>query len=270
MGNLKFLFRLTIIGALFFCACTDQPTRETDPPAGEKNKITGTILDLGGHPVSGAAIALAMENVSAISNDSGYFEIIPCSTGLPDSVLDTLAITHENYLSRKKLVTGYSDTVNVVLWDISFRLSDEISGWIDQPEYFASFDTAQLYILINGGATSYIEEGLVDGIFQILNNGTDNTCDIFLYHFGTSQKAQVMFAKKKEWISSKVLVTGYDESIVVGDEFLGGAVIYAHFGKFELELSLSGYSDIEQLKTAAKLFLQVYEIIISNIDSGSN
>ena len=60
-------------------------------------------------------------------------------------------------------------------------------------------------------------------------------------------------------VASKVVVPGYDESIAVGDEFLGGAIIYAHFSQFELELSLSGYTDIEVLKTDAAQFLQVYE-----------
>lgn len=181
------------------------------------------------------------------------------------NAIDTLLVTHNDYLSKRKWIYSYSDVIYLTLWEKKFRITDEITGWIDQPEYFATFDTIQLYDLIDGGATFYNENGLIDGILQELKNGTDNTCDVFLFNFGTSQKATNMFTEQTSGISSKVLIPGYDESIAVGDEFIGGAIIYAHFDKFEIELSFMGYTDIELLKTDAEIFLQVYESKISNI-----
>ena len=259
---MKFLIRLSLIVAMLFFSCNDEETEE---------KLTGTIRNLGGTPVSGAAITLKNSGVTTISDASGTFEIsqsedllinVYKSTG--DSVIDTLVATHNDYLHKRKWVYDYAGSIDAIIWDKKFRITNEVSGWVDQSEYFAPFDTIQLYDLIDGGATKYTEQDLIDGIFQLLKNGTFS-CDIFVYNFGTTEKATNMFTIQSNSVASKVVVPGYDESIAVGDEFLGGAIIFAHFSQFELELSLGGYADIEQLKSDAAQFLQVYESKISNI-----
>ena len=128
-----------------------------------------------------------------------------------------------------------------------------------------AFDTLQLYELIDGGDVLYIEQGLIDGITQRFNKSSGNICDAYMFNFGTSQKATNMFTAQSNSVTTPVLISGYDDLTVIGDEFGGGAKIYAHFGQFELELSFMGYLDIELLKTDAEIFLQVYESKISNI-----
>lgn len=259
---MKFIINLSLIVAMFFFSCNDEETGE---------KLTGTIRGLDGTPVSGAAITLKNSGNSTTSDASGKFEmslsedqLINVYKSSGDSVIDTLVATHNDYLHKRKWVYDYSDEIDAILWDKKFRLTTEVSGWVDQSEYFATFDTIQLYDLIDGGATKYTEQGLIDGIFQLLKNG-NFSYDIFFYNFGTSQKATNMFTIQSNSVSSKVVIPGYDESIAVGDEFLGGAIIYAHFSQFELELSLGGYADIEQLKADAAQFLQVYESKIGSI-----
>ena len=253
---MKFLIRLSFITAFLFFSCNDEETEE---------KLTGTIRNLAGAPVSGAAITLKNSGVSTTTDASGTFEIslsedlfINEYKATGDSVIDTLVATHNNYLHKRKWVYDYTGSIDAIIWDKKFRLTNEVSGWVDQSEYFATFDTIQLYDLINGGATKYTEQGLIDGVFQLLKN-SNFSVDIFVYNFGTTQKATNMFTIQSNSVASKVVVPGYAESIAVGDEFLGGAIIYAHFSQFELELSFGGYADIEVLKSDAAQFLQVYE-----------
>ncbi len=150
-----------------------------------------------------------------------------------------------------------------VTWFGEMRIFDEVSGWVDQPAKFITFDVAGLYDLIDSGAVTYEEQGMVDGLFQTLLKGTDTTCDASAYNFRTAQNSIAMFTLQTENItdSNKVLIAGFDDSIAVGNRnpLDGSAVIYAHFRQFELEILFKGHSNIESLKTDAAKFLQVYE-----------
>lgn len=267
MRKLILLITLCISGTFLYYSCKDTPTGDDS-----NNKITGTIQNLGGTPVQNATVTLKIKNISTTSNASGLFEIDPSAALHPNEdkssqndVVDTLVITHNDYLYKRIYLYALTGIINVKIWDTKFYITDEITGWVDQPEYFVAFDTIQLYELIDGGDELYIGQGLIDGILQELKKGTDNTCDVYLFNFGTAQKATNMFTEQSNNVSTPVLISGYDESIAVGKEFIGGAIIYAHFNKFEIELSFMGYSDIEQLKADAAIFIQVYESKISNI-----
>ena len=157
------------------------------------------------------------------------------------------------------------DVTETPEWYEEVRISDEITDWADQAEYFVVFDTAQLYDLIDGGDEFYISKGLVNGFTQRLLKNSGTICDPFIFNFGTVQNATTTFMAQSNNITTPVLLSGYSDSTVIGDEFGGGAKIYAHFDRYELELSLMGYTDIELLKEDAALFLQVYESKIESI-----
>ncbi len=267
MRKLTILITLLFIGTLLYYQCKDSPTSDDNS---NSDKITGTIKSLAGTPVQGATVTLQIKNVSTTTDASGSFEINTSvvldnnkDNTYQSNVIDTLIISHNDYLSKMKYIYTNSDIISAIIWDKKFRLSNEVSGWTDLPDNFETFDTTHYYDLIDGGATEYIDMGLVDGILQKFQKGADITCDASVFNFGTSQKAVTMFTFQTENISDsrKMLISGYDESIAVGEKNpLGGsALIYAHFGMFELELNFMGYSDIELLKSDAALFLQVYE-----------
>ncbi len=181
-------------------------------------------------------------------------------------VFDTLVVTHDDYINKRVWLYNYTDPVAAVLWDNDMRLTDEVTGWTDQPGHFAAFDTAQLYDLIDGGAPIYNDEGLVDGIYQFLENSDGNYCAISFYNFGTPENSLAMFTVQKNLVSSEVVIPGYNDSVALGDETIGGAMIYARFNQFDLELGFSGYTDVELLKNDAKLFLDVYKSKIGRIE----
>ena len=257
MRKLIFLIIVCTFEIFLHYSCEDPPTGDNS-----NSKITGTIKSLGGTPVQDATVTLKVLNISTTSDASGLFEIETSRALL--LVVDTLVITHGNYLSKKMYLYALSGVINTKIWDTKYYITDEVTGWTDQAQYFLAFDTLQLYELIDGGDELYINQGLIDGITQRFNNTSGNICDAYMFNFGTSQNAATMFAVQSNSVTTPVLISGYDDSIVIGDEFGGGAKIYAHFGQFEIELSLMGYSDIELLKTDALAFLQVYEAKISS------
>ena len=174
-------------------------------------------------------------------------------------VIDTLVFSHKEYLKKRVWIFKYSQEINVIMWDKNLALSDEIPQWTENQEDFASYDTAQLYDLIDGGATLYNEHGLIDGITQYFTKGNDKICQILVNNFGSAQKSRDMHKYRNESVSSEVKVPGYDESTAIGDKILGGIDVYARFDRFNIELSLRGYTSIESAATDAKLFIQVYE-----------
>ncbi len=176
-----------------------------------------------------------------------------------NDVFDTLTVTHPGYIDKRVWLYNYTDPVETVLWDTALHITDEITGWTDKPEHFATFDTAQLYDLIDGGAPIYNDEGLVDGIYQFLENSDEKSCAISFYNFGTSDKSLAMFTVQKSWVSAGIDIPDYADSIAVGDETIGGAMIYARFNQFDLEMTFGGYTDVAVLKGDAVLFLDVYK-----------
>jgi hypothetical protein len=176
-----------------------------------------------------------------------------------NDVFDTLTVTHPGHIDKRVWLYNYTDPVETVLWDTTLRITDDVDGWTDKPEHFATFDTAQLYDLIDGGAPIYNDEGLVDGIYQFLENNDGKSCAISFYNFSTSDKSLAMFTVQKSWVSAGIVIPGYADSIAVGDETIGGAMIYTRFNQFDLEMTLGGYTDVELLKNDAVLFLDVYK-----------
>lgn len=258
MKKLLYIITSIIIGIFVFYTCDDSPT------GSQKDKITGTIQDLDGTPVQGVAVSLKIKNISTTTDNTGSFEID--ASGLfdrsIDDVIDTLMVSHNQYLSVWRYIRSLSAKVDIKIWDNKYHVTNQIPGWTDSPQYFTTFDSEQLWLLIDGGDEKYKQKGLIDGINQYLQKGVGISCDVMIYNFGTSEKSIAMFNENVGDITTKVHITGYDESLVVGEEIGGGATIYAHFGQFQLEFMFQGFSDIELVKTEAAHIIQVYESII--------
>lgn len=145
MRKLIVLITLCISGTFLYYSCED-------PPSGDdsNNKITGTIQNLGSIPVQDVTVALKIKNTSTTTDASGTFEIDLSAVPHPNenkpsqnNVVDTLVLTHNNYLYKRIYLYALSGIINAKIWDTKFYITDEITGWVDQPEYFVAFDTIQ-------------------------------------------------------------------------------------------------------------------------------
>lgn len=250
---------IIMVLAHFFVLCND--------PQSEDSRVwlKGVVQDLSYKPLPGVSVTLTSSGRSVTTDPDGSFSIDltdnPRCTVEVDSttIIDTLIAVYEGYISEENLLRDYTSSAEIILWKSAFRLTDnEISGWVDQPDLFISFDSLQLYNLINGGADVYFEYNAEDGIFQALNKGEDFSCDVFIYNCVSSENAESLFNDKTEISTATMTIPGYDRSNVLASDFLGGAMLYVHWNKFFLEISLSGYSDLEVLKNDASQFLSQY------------
>lgn len=245
--------------ATFFISCAGP---QNDAP---HEWVRGVVYDLSSKPLSGVSVSLTSSAVTTTTDSAGAFNIdlIDNKHSSVDSnnlmIIDTLVAIYDGYISKEKWLFDYTSSADMILWEAAFRLADnEAPGWIDRPDLFISFDTTQLYTLINGGAILYIEHHAINGIFQAFNNGANTSCDVFIYNCVNRLNADSLFNYKANESSATVTVPGFDQSNVIGSEFIGGAIVYAHWNKYYLEISLSGYNDLQVLKNDATHFLSLY------------
>ncbi|MBN1761029.1 MAG: carboxypeptidase regulatory-like domain-containing protein [Chitinispirillaceae bacterium] len=228
--------------------------------------ITGRVHDLGGKPIAGAHISLSSRSDSAVTDAAGSFAIdlsankrFTGNRADSTTIVDTLLAAGDGYILTTRLLFNYSASVDMALWENTYRLiDDEIPGWADNPARFASFDTVLLYTLINGGATPYLEHGAIDGIFQVLEKESESTCEIFIYRCMGATDAASLFRYKTGTFTSPITLLWQDTLVIVGSEFLGGAVFITHCENFIFEISLSGYDELLKLQEDAIIFLSRY------------
>jgi len=77
--------------------------------------------------------------------------------------------------------------------------------------------------------------------------------------FATLAKASGMFGQKKSSQSPIVAVPGFDISTAFAMPLINGAMIYAHFNKFYIEITLLGSADSAAVLTSAGEFLGVFK-----------
>jgi hypothetical protein len=141
------------------------------------------------------------------------------------------------------------------------RITDEVSGWTEKTtEGYVEFNTKGFYDLINGGAKPYEDQEMIEGIMQDMSASEGRECMIYVIDFGTDQKAEEMFLYQKSRITSLQAVGNYPEAMVAADASASNyAMVYAHFGKFYVELLVM--EELSQALGTADLFLEHYEDI---------
>ncbi len=145
----------------------------------------------------------------------------------------------------------------------SFRITNQIPGWQEVKNTYTKFDAEGLYDIIDGGADLYLEYGLVKGEYQRLEHTNKAQCDIFSEEYSSAQKAKELFLFKKESIAPPIAFPHIKDAFVVGEEIIGGMVLYLCKGRYYFEVTLSGYNSISSLKKVSDDFLN---LLISKFD----
>lgn len=161
------------------------------------------------------------------------------------------------------LGTGCKNAGGAIAIVTELRLADNIvAGWQEDTARFATFDTATFYELIDGGAPAYIDEGLVDGFTQAFfraNSPDTFNCKIYVMDFSSPVNSLRMFGKIKSEQNSPIALTGFDTTVAMASEFLGGYYAFAAFDRFFIEVSVSGYADLDLALNDAKSFMNVFK-----------
>jgi hypothetical protein len=142
------------------------------------------------------------------------------------------------------------------------RLTNAVSGWIDQASMYKAFDVQGYYNLTNGKAVDFDQAGMQKGIVQQLQK-TGKVSDVTVIDMSTDVKAADIYNFFKLKNTSSFVISTYPDSVAFAIYSGGGITVFAHFNKFYFELAFSGYTDPEVAKGDAALFLSTYETLIN-------
>jgi hypothetical protein len=125
---------------------------------------------------------------------------------------------------------GTSKDIGVV--DLRVRKGTDIIGWQDNEEAYVQFDPDKLFELINGAAPSYIDNGLVEGIFQRLEKPDSLSIEVFAEDFGSLENARTMYAHKTNIAVDSLEDAAENSAITHMTSVGGGFVTYAAIDRF--------------------------------------
>ena len=138
----------------------------------------------------------------------------------------------------------------------------DVTQWQEENQGYRAYTQDNLFDIINGGADQYISRGLIEGFQQILEiSGSDFSATFLVMDMNSDANAKTMFDFKADAVSTKETAGTFSESAAVIDiGFLSGCTAYAHFGKYYLELSFTGYaSNKSEAKNNAVSFLEIFK-----------
>jgi hypothetical protein len=144
--------------------------------------------------------------------------------------------------------------------------SDEASGWVESSLFDFNVSTCTKNTGLNGGATKYIEKGLVEGFKQTFSISSFNFI-LIVIDFGNSANANAMFNKMyTEEVYDKLTIDGFSENeAIIDNSPLNGVDAYTHFGKFYFELHFTGYSNKTDAKNTAASFIELFGNKVDNL-----
>lgn len=189
------------------------------------------------------------------------------------SIVDTLIACKQYYDTTRYPLHSYSASgIEIVLAEPimavnALRLvNGEVSPWIENnEEEFIEFKASTMFSLINGGAQIYVNHGVVEG-FQQTMAIDEKLAFLMVMNFGTTSNASEMYVFTDAANDEKSAVGNYNLSVAELDNSpMNGVIAIAHFGKYYMELSFSGYNDKSEAQATAASFIEVFESKISNL-----
>jgi hypothetical protein len=141
-------------------------------------------------------------------------------------------------ISCRKDKSGVSDQYDLVRSAVS-----RVPGWVEQKDRYCSFKPEELYGIIDGGATEYIQHGLKSGIGIVCTSGT-KSLGMYCEDFGYASKARAMVGVKKASLSEPKAIPNVAVSSAMYGEVLGGCVAYWAKDRYYIEMTLTGYDSL--------------------------
>jgi hypothetical protein len=143
--------------------------------------------------------------------------------------------------------------------------TNDISGWaawsnectmlIGDDLYGTSGNTGG----INGGAPQYINNGLIEYIYQELTSG-GKRIRAYVMDFQNAANAQTMFDTKRAEATEELAIGGYALNEAIVDVKLTAYEVYAHIDQYYFWFQMEGLSDSDEARSTAKQFLDLYAV----------
>ena len=173
------------------------------------------------------------------------FTAVYLSVALGQSLMVHTKNSTESFkLSDIDSITFIVDDEPAILSGLKINPGD-VSGWIEDQNGFREFSNlSMLTEIMNGGADGYYIRGAVEGFIQYMSKtGSDYRFESRVFDFGTAANAVGMYDYITDGTTDKQAVGSYglDVALVDPDASLTGCKAFAHFGRYFIELSFSGY-----------------------------
>ncbi|MGA2447087.1 MAG: hypothetical protein ABTD50_00250 [Polyangiaceae bacterium] len=125
-----------------------------------------------------------------------------------------------------------------------FELSNEISSY--KPDVgigYATYTADTLTSYDDGQAGEYTDLGMLYAAVQTLDGPSSEQALVVSMDFGTGAKAQAMFLSSTSSTAPLEAVGSWDSSTVTAHPSLASLEVFAVFGEYYFEITLSGYGD---------------------------
>jgi hypothetical protein len=141
-----------------------------------------------------------------------------------------------------------------------------VSGWAKSTanaDTFCTYPIDSFYCCapgsVDGGAVPYDSSGCKEIAYQTLTGPSPMIYTSYAMDFVTIAKASAMFGISKSSQIPNVAIPGFDISIAFAKSITNGVIVYAHFNKFYIEITLLGYTDDAAALDPASKFLGVFK-----------
>jgi hypothetical protein len=135
------------------------------------------------------------------------------------------------------------------------------AGWVEQKDALKTFTAQELYGIIDGGATTYEQQGLKSGVLVSFKNG-GKVVEMFLDDFGKPALARGMVAEKKKLMSEPKDLPATGKSPAFYDAVLGGCLACWAAGPCYIEMSLTGYDAPEKAAADAAALIEALSHVV--------
>ncbi len=144
-----------------------------------------------------------------------------------------------------------SDRPNLVKW---LKKSSAVGSW--QRISLKQYQGEELYDIINGGATLYLDHGLSKGIQAVYNTKDKKECEIFIHEFAHQDSVKKLFDNQEENLGNLVTIDGYDPQFIKAFPAIGATLIFGRNRQYYFELTVSGFQDHKSMVSSVAPFLQ--------------
>lgn len=142
------------------------------------------------------------------------------------------------------------DEASILTW---FRDTPTVGCW--QRTQIQQYRGEELYDIINGGATLYLDHGLSKGVRTTYNTPDGKECEVFYHVLKDRAAAQKLFVVQKKNLSRVTAIDGYGPDKVQVSKTIGATLIFGWQGRSFYELNVSGCKNFRSVVNSAEPFL---------------
>jgi hypothetical protein len=118
------------------------------------------------------------------------------------------------------------------------------------------YNKDELYSIIDGGATLYLDHGLKNGIYIVSRTNDGKEYELFVHSFPDKNSVMNLFLWKADNLSKVIAVEGYDFRKVRVSPAIGAILIFGIKGHYYFELNVSGFANTESAVHSVRHLLE--------------